>query len=55
VAGKALRVARFTGAERAVFLAAPVAKGASVAVARERASALRAGTGRLLATRGEAR
>lgn len=46
-----VRAARFTGSERAVFLVSPVEKGARVAVATERASALRAGPGRMLAVR----
>jgi hypothetical protein len=51
-AGKPVRVAQFTGAEDAVFLTAPVARGSSVAVATERATALRSGWARLIATRG---
>jgi hypothetical protein len=50
-AGRTVRAARLTGAERAVFLSVPVARGESVAVATERATALRAGPGRIVATR----
>ena len=39
--GKPVRAATFTGAERAVFLSAPVGRGDSVVVAPERAEALR--------------
>jgi hypothetical protein len=50
--GKLVRAARFTGAERAVFLSAPVGEQDSVVVARDRAAALRPGSARNVALRG---
>ncbi|HUG65152.1 MAG TPA: hypothetical protein VMK83_08040 [Gaiellaceae bacterium] len=49
--GKPVRVARFTGAERAVFLSAGVGRGESVVVATERAIALRPSAARIVAVR----
>lgn len=48
---RVVRAGRFTGGERAVFLAAPVGRGASVVVALDRRTALRPGAGRLVAVR----
>jgi hypothetical protein len=50
-AGKIVRAARFTGAERAVFLSTPVGRQASVVVAPDRAAALRPGSARVVALR----
>lgn len=50
-AGKIVRAARFTGAERAVFLSVPVGRNASVVVAPDRAAALRPGSARIVALR----
>ncbi len=50
-AGKPVRVARFTGAERVVFLTAGVPKGATIAVAKGRVTALEHGPERMIATR----
>ena len=52
-AGKVVRAARFTGAERAVFLSAPVGRTDSVVVAPDRAAALRTRTARIVALRGQ--
>ena len=49
--GKIVRAARFTGAERAVFLSVPVGRNASVVVAPDRAAALRPGSARIVALR----
>jgi hypothetical protein len=51
VSGRPLRAARFTGAERAVFLSAPVPRGARVVVATDRATALRRGPQQAVAVR----
>ncbi len=51
VSGRPVRAAQFTGAERAVFLSVPVARGESVAVATERASAIPLASARIVATR----
>lgn len=49
--GRTVRAARFTGTERAVLLSIPIARGESVVVGTERATALRPGPGRIVATR----
>lgn len=49
--GKPLRVARFTGTERAILLSARVSRGESVVVATDRATALRPGPARVVAVR----
>jgi len=49
--GKPVRAARFTGAERAVFLSAHVRRTDSVVVAPDRAAALRPGSARIVARR----
>lgn len=48
---RVVRAGQFRGGERAVLLAAPVGRGASVVVAPDRRTALRPGTGRLVAVR----
>lgn len=48
---RVVHAARFTGGERAVLLAAPVGRGASVVVASDRRTALRPGASRLVAVR----
>jgi hypothetical protein len=50
--GKLVRAARFTGAERAVFLSTPVGDKDSVVVAPDRAAALRPRSARIVAVRG---
>lgn len=49
--GRAARAARFTGAERAVFLSAVVRPGTSVIIAADRAAALRPSARRVAAAR----
>jgi hypothetical protein len=50
--GKALRTVRLTAPERAAFLPVPLLRGDSVAVAADRAAALRQGPRALIAVRG---
>ena len=50
--GKPVRAARFTGAERAVFLSALVGRKDSVVVAPDRVAALRPRSARIVALRG---
>jgi hypothetical protein len=50
--GKPVRAARFTGAERAVFLSALVGRKDSVVVAHDRVAALRPRSARIVALRG---
>jgi hypothetical protein len=50
--GKIVRAARFTGAERAVFLSARLGRNDSVVVAPDRAAALRPKSARIVALRG---
>ncbi len=49
--GGLIRAASFTGAERAVLLSVPVARGQSVVVATDRAAASSTAPGRIIATR----
>jgi hypothetical protein len=49
--GKPVRAARFTGAERAIFLSAPVGRKDSVVVAAKRSDAARPGSARIVAVR----